>query len=401
MTAAATLAQPEAPSVSPSAPRATCWPTELETLLLQAGLCTQSRAVAAWLEFCSKIEDIEALDVGCYRLFPLVAGNLQDARPEIPHRQRLTGTLRYAWTKNQRLFGQVLPLLRSLHGADVSTLLLKGAALTEFYRAQGGVRPMADVDILIRPENLSRAVALLRTEGFTADQPVTPKQLEDLQRFRHELTLRNATGEFIDLHWHLLADTRHLDAEDFFWRDAVPCRLAGWEGRTLHPADQLLHTCLHGAQWNEISPVRWLADAAILIRAGMDWPRLEEQARRLERVQPVRETILFLDQLTVDLPTAVVAHWRKVKITPFEKLEGGYRAFHPDSQARTKQLAWGYLRLTSGATLRERLRRLPAYMRQIHHFRAYSRRVVFVFHLAYFFLHCSSREPRLSRKFAA
>jgi hypothetical protein len=181
----------------------------------------------------------------------------------------------------------------------------------------------------------------------------------------------------------------------------VPCRLGAWEAHTLHPADQLLHTCLHGAQWNEVSPVRWLADATILIRAGMDWARVEEQARRLERIQPVRDTILFLDELEVNLPSEVVAHWRDAAITPFEKIEGGYRVYHPDSRARTRQLAWGYLRLTTGATLWQRLRRLPAYMRQIHHFRAYSRRIAFIAYLLYFSKPNSLRKPGPPRKSAA
>ena len=380
-----------APAASASL-RSTCWPDNLETLLLRAGLCDRPQALTAWIDFCRQIDDIEKLDDGCYRLFPLVAGNLQEAG-EIPHRNRLTGILRYAWTKNQKLFGQIVPFLRSLHEAGLNTLLLKGAALTELYRAQGGVRPMADVDLLVHPEDVVSVVHLLHARGFAEETPLSPQKLQDLMRFRHELTLRNVTGESLDLHWYLLADTRHLDAEDFFWRDAVPCRLAGWVTRTLHPADQLLHTCLHGAQWNEISPVRWLADATILIRAGMDWKRLETQARRLERLQPVRDTILFLADLGVNLPPDIGNHWRSLKITPFEKVEGGYRAFRPNSRARTKQLAWSYLRLTAGESLWQRLRRLSSYMKQIHHFRAFSRRGAFVIYLLSFLLLRSSRSP--------
>jgi hypothetical protein len=244
---------------------------------------------------------------------------------------------------------------------------------------------MADIDILIDPADVLRTVDLLLAKGCIADPYPTPERLLDLIRFRHELTMKSAGGADLDIHWYLLSDTRHFEAQDLFWKDAVPCSLGGIACETLHPADQLLHTCLHGAQWNEVSPVRWLADAMMLIRQGVDWARVEEQARRLERLQPVRETLLFLDELGMNLPDGLVSHWRALKITAFEKVEGGYRTFAPDSRERTRQLAWVYLRLNRRQTLAQLLRNAPIYMRQVHHFRAYSRRFSFFFHLIRFY----------------
>ena len=186
----------------------------------------------------------------------------------------------------------------------------------------------------------------------------------------------------MDIHWYLVSDARHLEAEDYFWRDAVPCSLPGLCSHTLQPSDQFLHTCLHGVQWNEVSPVRWLADTAILINTGLDWARLEEQARRLERVGPVRETILFLEKLEVALPPGLAEHWRGVALTDLEQTEGGYHARRPNPRERTRQLAWMYWRLSRQRSVGEMLRNIPDYMRQVHHFRAYSRRVSFVYHLA-------------------
>jgi len=367
-------------------PRRSCWPDEWESLLLQAGLCAKPKALQCWTDFCGRIGNIENLDESCYRLFPLVAGNLQSCDAVMPHRDRLRGVFRHAWAKNQKLFMDSIPLLQALRGGGVDLLLLKGAALAGLYRDQGGVRPMADIDILIHPEDVPQALGILQALGCTADKTVTTARLMELLRYRHELTLRSASGAELDIHWHLVSDSRHLEIEDCFWQDAVPCRLENFSAYTLNPAQQLLHCCLHGAQWNEIPPVRWLADAVMIIRSGVDWNRLENQARSLERIEPVRDTLLFLDRLDVELPPGIVARWRDMPVTMLEKMEGGYRAYRPDSRQRTRQLAWSYLRWYRGRPLSEMLGHIPGYMRQIHHFRAYSRRMAFLWHLLLLFL---------------
>jgi len=372
--------------------RQTCWPNELEVLLLRAGLCEVPQALVAWNDFCGQV-DIENLSEGCYRLLPLVAGNLQNCGQSLQHRDRIFGVLRHAWAKNQRLFGNLTPLLQTLQKSGVEILLLKGAALDTFYRQQGSVRAMADIDILIHPQDLIKTVEILQGLNCTSNTPITPDRLFQLIHFRHELTLKSATGMDLDIHWYLVADARHMEAEDYFWRDAVPCSLGALSARTLHPTDQLLHTCLHGSQWNEISPVRWLADAVMLIRQGIDWNRLEEQARRLERLSPIRETLLFLDHLEIHLPPGVIDHWSKVQITNFEKVEGSYRTRRPNSRERTKQLAWTYLRLNRNRSFGELLYRMPAYMRQVHHFRAYSRCMTFLIYFFLLFLDKNARSP--------
>jgi hypothetical protein len=394
MSAPVLASEPTAPSAAlPDEPRATCWPNERETLLLQAGLWAPARALTAWDRFCASVPDIEALDDGCYRLFPLVAANLQSCGNDIPHRNRIFSVLRHSWVKTQRLLGQMLPFLRGLHTSGIDFLVLKGTALASLYQRQGSVRPMADIDILIRPHHLQNAAAILGRLGCASSVALTTERLFELIRYRHELTFRIPDGSDLDVHWYLISDARDLNAEDSFWNDSIPCTLPGLSTRMLHPTDQLLHTCLHGVQWNEVSPVRWLADATVLIRAGIDWNRLETQARRLRQLQPVRATLLYLNQLEIDLPSGVAQHWRSIGITSIENLEGAYRTAAPNVRERTRQLAWVYLRLTRNMPLSDLVRNLPGYMNQIHHFRSYGRRLKFICYLAYLFL--SGKRARL------
>jgi len=384
-----------APASGMSLLRETCWPNELEILLLQAGLWTPERALKAWEKFCASISDIEALGDGCYRLFPLVAGNLQNQKGPVPHLEHICGVLRHAWSKKQTLIRDTTPLFHALQEAGIPFLLLKGAALAAAYRRQMAVRPMVDIDILIRPHDLEKSVVVLGRLGSTFPGILTAERLWELLRFRHEITMRGKAGNDLDVHWYLISDSRDVAAEDSFWEDSVPCDFPAVKARTLCPSDQILHTCMHGTQWNEVSPSRWLADAAILLRDGIDWKRLESQAKRLCQLRPVRDTLLYLNKLEIELPAGVLEHWTKMKMTDIEALEGSYRASRPNLRERTKQLAWIYLRLTRHLSYFEFFRQLPAYMAQIHHFRAYSRRVKFLIYLV--FLVLSGRRSTLGR----
>jgi hypothetical protein len=379
----ASVDQLGAPSSSSTNQRLSCWPNEREFLLLQAGLLDPARSIRAWRCFCESVPDIERLDDGCYRLFPLVAANLQKCGRELPHLHRINGTLRHAWAKNQRLFATITPQLRALQEAKIDLLLLKGAALGGAYRQRNCTRFMEDVDILIRPHDLKRAVAILGQTGFRPEREMSMESLSDLLRFRHELTVRNADGIALDIHWYLAEDTYDLVADDLFWKDAVPCQMADFSGRSLNASDQFVHTSLHGAQWNEVSPVRWLADATLLMESGVDWRRVEEQAKRLRQLGPVRDTVLFLVEMGVELPGEMVNHWRKMEVTAIEKLENGFRAWRPNDLDRTRQLAWVYLRISRKMSGAEMIFALPAYVRQIHHFRSYSRLIKFLFYLAF------------------
>ena len=87
-------------------------------------------------------------------------------------------------------------------------------------------------------------------------------------------------GHSLDLHRYALAQAA---SDDAFWSAAVEIELWNVPTRALCPADQLLHVAVHGARWNPVPPVRWLADAVAIERsagAGLDWDRLVGEASR-------------------------------------------------------------------------------------------------------------------------
>ena len=107
-----------------------------------------------------------------------------------------------------------------------------------------------------------------------------------------------------------------------FWAASQPFALSGREYQTLCPTDMLLHVCFHGARWNVTPPLRWIADAMmILSRAGeeIDWLRLLELARERRLSLMLRETLGYLHRtFAAPVPPFVLA---TLGVTPVSRGE--------------------------------------------------------------------------------
>jgi hypothetical protein len=197
-------------------------------------------------------------------------------------RARLTEVAGNVWATNAVLVSHWGEATAALRAAGVETITLKGMALAHAVYPEAGCRPMADVDLLIRPDD--RAVALgalqalgYRTPGDAADRHTASRSFAELVRDRTR----------IDLHWHL---ARYLRFEgvvavdhDGLWRRASP--LVTPEGRSLElcPEDLLLHLTLHLTLGSDFARALWYADVDAVARhfaARLDWERVIAEAER-------------------------------------------------------------------------------------------------------------------------
>ncbi len=276
-------------------------PTRQQELLLQAALMQGPKAIDAWDRWRSSV-DIEKLDPQSRRLLPQLYYGLRRQGVSDPTIARFKDTYRRTWYENRSLFHAMSGLLRSLHEAGIQTALLKGAALVLQYYGDYGLRPMYDFDILIPAGQRSPALELIHSLGFT---PVwDTRETTEVFASRHGWDFKDADGRQVDLHWRVFHDYGEPEADIEFWKAAVPVMVHGIPSRTLNPADQLLHVCVHGATWMDEPAVHWVADATTILRAvggKLDWDRLLVQARRYHYTVLLRVALQYLHEV-VDAP---------------------------------------------------------------------------------------------------
>lgn len=78
----------------------------------------------------------------------------------------LSGQRTHTQARHERIQQLLLGIDQRSREADVAVTALKGAALHHLGLYQAGDRPMADVDLLVRPADVQRTSAVLRSLGF-------------------------------------------------------------------------------------------------------------------------------------------------------------------------------------------------------------------------------------------
>jgi hypothetical protein len=175
-------------------------------------------------------------------------------------------------------------LLRGLDDAQIPAIVLKGAYLGETVYPHPALRPMSDIDVLVRHGDRLRVDEVLRGLGY--------RRGTDAHSWGFDLAYDAATfydgpgGARVDVHWRLLNDPRfgwrRAEAEAV-WDRAVPVRLAGAPALALCPEDLVLALAAHLAVHHGLSGLLWYWDLRLVLdrwSATLDWGELTGRAER-------------------------------------------------------------------------------------------------------------------------
>ena len=296
-----------------------CWPTPDQELLLRAALLPREPALESWDEWRRKV-NIDVIDYGSHRMIPQLYRNLQRHGVRDPLMDRLKGVYRYYLYKNELLMHRVGTLLAAFKDAGIETMVLKGAALIPLYYRESGLRPMLDADVLVHEHQAEQAMELLTRLGWKSARFTQPQMRIPIV---HSTPFEDGGGRQVDLHWHLFWECFNANDDDDYWENAIPIQVGGAQTLALSPTDQLLHTCWHGARWNEVPPIRWVADAMSILGASVaeiEWPSLVKKAQRHRIVLPVRDSLEYLKKtFAAPVPDTVLKSLSAVRISNLER----------------------------------------------------------------------------------
>ncbi len=245
-------------------------------------------------------ENFEALEGGEIRLIPYLYRRLErEGITTSPRFGRYRGVYAKFWYSDVMASQDRQPLDALL--SDIPYLVLKGSALRSLIYAPDFVsRPIDDVDVLVHPTDRFRAYRRLVAAGFRPNHPYPAQRVLDLKLSLG--TVRD--GQSVDLHWGLyptrLANTLF---SELLSRRLVH-EIDGREQSTLSLEDHFLHSLLHGSVPNEVSPVRWVLDAALLMKhPRFSWADTITIAHRWGwGVEAAKGLVTLRDFFGVDIP---------------------------------------------------------------------------------------------------
>ena len=205
--------------------------------------------------------------------------------------------------RNAFIYEETKKVLGVLAAEKIKTITLKGFFLAENIYQNIALRPMSDIDILIKKEDVTRAMQILNSLGYSTDGDYE----KVLRRpFSYSLTFfaKNHDEDHflsIDLHWHFLSATwlmgfllKRIDMERI-WAQAEPAKIEDVDTLTLSPQHLLLYLAQHGFA-HSFQKLIMLTDIRGTLRCYQDrlvWDEVKEEAEKF-RLSNVLSYSLYL-----------------------------------------------------------------------------------------------------------
>ncbi|MCH7840353.1 MAG: nucleotidyltransferase family protein [Planctomycetes bacterium] len=224
--------------------------------------------------------------------------NLASSEIDRSHKQptapSLLGPLSATGLGNARMMLLLERIAAKFNDVDVPLIVLKGGALNLTVYERLHQRPMDDLDLLIRPEDVDRALGLIEELGGQRGESQVRGDFFPRFHYETEYTIGSIHPVKIDLHVRPFRPLRYarLVPEDALWSRAESVAIGGARILVPSPDDMLLHLATHAAV-HGFAEKKWLVDIKRWVDAhhtDMDWDRLLTTVRRWHLALPARET---------------------------------------------------------------------------------------------------------------
>ena len=198
-------------------------------------------------------------------------------------RNRLREAYRNCATMNTSLFFDALKVLKSLADHQLPVIALKGLSLAKNIYGDIALRPMSDIDLLVKAEDLVRAGRILLTLGY---KQYFPAWESTVKAVHHLSPFTNKSGAIIELHWNIVLPDSPINVDlDGLWERACLIKVDNVEVRALSPEDLFLHLCINacGNLQTGFDLFIPLCDIAGLIKTSadrIDWQIVIDRATR-------------------------------------------------------------------------------------------------------------------------
>lgn len=253
-----------------------------------------------------------------YGIAPLLYSNLKNMQesPFIP--ERVMDKLKLAYysnvARNMCVYAELNLILKALCEKDIGVIVLKGAALAKTVYGDIGLRPMGDIDLLVKKEDLPHTEKTMTKLGyrFQGDMPREWYR----ENHQHISFLHPEKNIPVEIHWHIArkghpSRIRILDTDIIkgWWEGAKTIDFSGRKAPILCPGDLIVHLSLHFLKHRFISQNELFSSKGALIqlcdilqtlkyyRDEIDWVRLKCGAEKYGIDSPIFTTLFIVKEI--------------------------------------------------------------------------------------------------------
>ncbi|MCH8146402.1 MAG: nucleotidyltransferase family protein [Planctomycetes bacterium] len=196
---------------------------------------------------------------------------------------------------NLHLQKELARILTAFHRAGIPVMLLKGAALGPTIYGRPDLRPMGDVDLLVRPEHVTDALALLCADGARRGFELIRADFFPKYHYEVEFFTGGPRPARLDLHARPFRPLRiaRTMPDDALWTHAL--RISINDVPAWMPCHELMfvHLAAHAA-FHGCTRLIWLYDLKRVVRTvgeEMDWKMMTDACRQWRLSHAVHDAL--------------------------------------------------------------------------------------------------------------
>ncbi|NIM59469.1 MAG: hypothetical protein GTO16_11090, partial [Candidatus Aminicenantes bacterium] len=235
-------------------------------------------------------------------------------------------------TKNSLIFEELGKVLNTFRKSGIQVIALKGAALAEKIYGNLALRPMTDVDLLVKKEDLFCLDKQMKKLGYRPSD-ISIDDIDFSSTYLTTLDYRSfsANSASFHVHWHFVNSTvpnesyiKNIKIEDI-WRDAEKTKIADEETLVMAPHQLLIHLSEHALRiTHSLSKLSLLCDIGESVnfyKERLDWDRLIKDSLKFDLSQMVYISLYFVHRfLETKIPEYVLLKLRPERLSLGEKI---------------------------------------------------------------------------------
>jgi len=208
-----------------------------------------------------------------HQISPYIYVNLKKSDASVPKEFKKEFKLRYITSLSQYIYLEYAfkELASKLINEKTEFVPLKGFALAGFLYKDPTVRPVTDIDILVKQEDLHKIHKILAKHGYKKTfAGLSDKYYREYHC--HYMYVKN--GILIEVHWALSFDKPNKIVIPELWERTDDFKIHGLTLKNLSKEDTLLALLLHQRRFDKPLYLKTLLDISILLKKfknQIDW----------------------------------------------------------------------------------------------------------------------------------
>lgn len=209
--------------------------------------------------------------------------------------ERLQVSAMFIAAQQMNMMRELERLLKIFQDADIPVMLLKGAALRTSIYTRPDLRPMSDLDLLVKPQDANRAIELLTRHGCTRGFELIRDDYFPTYYYEVELLTQSSRPVRIDLHARPFRPLRISKTmpDDALWEGSQTVQIGESQAQIPRPELMFIHLAAHAA-YHGCSRLIWLYDIKRFVDhhgENMDWSVVTQYASSWRLSLPVLRAI--------------------------------------------------------------------------------------------------------------